>query len=131
MSVQAFAYDGLRQHLNLKHLVSSAHTMTDPEAVDRHHHEHHDAGGEDCVHEHAPALPPTRLARVSPPTGSASFITVEEIAHDLALHRMTVYRLIHQGTIPASRIGRSFRILRSDYQKFLNGAIVNQVDKDD
>jgi excisionase family DNA binding protein len=48
------------------------------------------------------------------------YITVEEIAELLRVSRMTIYRLVNDGTIPSTRIGRSIRIRRTDFNAYLN-----------
>ena len=38
----------------------------------------------------------------------ARFLTVAEVADMMRVSRMTVYRLVHSGALPAIRFGRSF-----------------------
>ena len=38
------------------------------------------------------------------------FLTVAEVAELLRVSKMTVYRMVHAGDIPAVRVGRSFRV---------------------
>ena len=38
------------------------------------------------------------------------FLTVAEVADLMRVSRMTVYRLIHSGELPAVRFGRSYRV---------------------
>jgi excisionase family DNA binding protein len=38
------------------------------------------------------------------------FLTVAEVAAMMRVSRMTVYRLVHSGEMPAVRVGRSFRV---------------------
>jgi excisionase family DNA binding protein len=38
------------------------------------------------------------------------FLTVAEVAAAMRVSKMTVYRLVHGGTLPAVRVGRSFRV---------------------
>jgi excisionase family DNA binding protein len=38
------------------------------------------------------------------------FLTVAEVAAMMRVSKMTVYRLVHGGTLPAVRVGRSFRV---------------------
>lgn len=38
------------------------------------------------------------------------FLTVAEVAQLLRVSKMTVYRLVHAGELPAVRFGRSFRV---------------------
>jgi excisionase family DNA binding protein len=37
-------------------------------------------------------------------------MTVAEVAAVMRVSKMTVYRLVHGGTLPAVRVGRSFRV---------------------
>jgi excisionase family DNA binding protein len=38
------------------------------------------------------------------------FLTVAEVAALMRVSKMTVYRLLHNGELPAVRVGRSFRV---------------------
>lgn len=38
------------------------------------------------------------------------FMTVAEVAGVMRVSKMTVYRLIHAGAVPAVRVGKSFRV---------------------
>jgi excisionase family DNA binding protein len=40
----------------------------------------------------------------------AHFLTVAEVAALMRVSKMTVYRLVHNGELPAVRVGRSFRV---------------------
>lgn len=53
-----------------------------------------------------------------------AFMTVTEIAAMLRVSKMTVYRLVHDGTLPAVRIGRSFRVRESAVTALLEAAEV-------
>ena len=46
----------------------------------------------------------------SPPAARAQFLTVAEVAALMRVSKMTVYRLVHNGELPAVRVGRSFRV---------------------
>jgi excisionase family DNA binding protein len=48
------------------------------------------------------------------------FVTVTEVAELMRVSKMTVYRLIKQGDLPAVRIGRGFRIREEDVHRFLD-----------
>ena len=39
-----------------------------------------------------------------------TFLTVAEVAEIMRVSKMTVYRLVHAGELPAVRGGRSFRV---------------------
>jgi len=38
------------------------------------------------------------------------FLTVAEVAQIMRVSKMTVYRLVHAGELPAVRFGRSYRV---------------------
>ncbi|MEV0297975.1 helix-turn-helix domain-containing protein [Nocardia sp. NPDC050710] len=42
--------------------------------------------------------------------GGTQFLTVAEVANLMRVSKMTVYRLVHSGELPAVRVGRSFRV---------------------
>ena len=46
------------------------------------------------------------------PPVKVNFYTVAEVAARLRVSKMTVYRLVHGGELPAARVGRSFRVPR-------------------
>jgi excisionase family DNA binding protein len=46
-------------------------------------------------------------------------MTVEQVAEYLQLNKMTVYKYIREGKLPASRIGKSYRVRRTDLDVFL------------
>ena len=52
------------------------------------------------------------------------FLTVAEVATTMRVSNMTVYRLIHNGELPAVRVGRSFRVAEEDVDIYLQEAFV-------
>ncbi|MGL4304536.1 MAG: helix-turn-helix domain-containing protein [Mycobacteriaceae bacterium] len=46
----------------------------------------------------------------SPSVVGTQFLTVAEVASLMRVSKMTVYRLVHNGDLPAVRVGRSFRV---------------------
>jgi excisionase family DNA binding protein len=51
-----------------------------------------------------------------------SLMRVKEVAQELGQHEATVYRKVHDGTLPAVRLGggrSALRIRRSDLERFL------------
>lgn len=48
-----------------------------------------------------------------------AFMTVAEVARQLRVSNMTVYRLINSGQLAAVRIGRGYRIREDDVVKYL------------
>ncbi|MBO0846273.1 MAG: helix-turn-helix domain-containing protein [Nocardioides sp.] len=47
------------------------------------------------------------------------FLTVAEVAGMMRVSKMTVYRLVHSGELPAVRVGRSFRVTEDDVNEYL------------
>ena len=54
------------------------------------------------------------------PLLSARFVTVSEVARQLRVSNMTVYRLVKSGQLPAVRVGRGYRIREDDVRKYLD-----------
>jgi excisionase family DNA binding protein len=50
------------------------------------------------------------------------FLTVAEVAARMRVSKMTVYRLVHAGELPAARVGRSFRVPRRAVESHLRDA---------
>ncbi|MFI6048395.1 helix-turn-helix domain-containing protein [Nocardia sp. NPDC051321] len=46
-------------------------------------------------------------------------LTIAEVAAIMKVSKMTVYRLIHQGDLPAIRQGRSFRVPESAVHAYI------------
>lgn len=45
-----------------------------------------------------------------PELSDVRFLTVAEVAELMRVSKMTVYRLVHSGDLPAVRFGRSYRV---------------------
>ena len=50
------------------------------------------------------------------------FLTVAEVAEMMRVSKMTVYRMVHAGELPAIRFGRSFRVPEPAVREYLAGA---------
>ncbi len=50
------------------------------------------------------------------------FLTIAEVASVMRVSKMTVYRLVHSGELPAVRVGRSFRVSEDDVDDYLKKA---------
>jgi excisionase family DNA binding protein len=50
------------------------------------------------------------------------FLTVAEVAAMMRVSKMTVYRLVHAGELPAVRVGRSFRVPEVAVNGYLENA---------
>lgn len=57
--------------------------------------------------------------------GEIQFLTVAEVASVMRVSKMTVYRLVHSGHLPAVRVGRSFRVPRQAVQDYLRDSYVS------
>jgi excisionase family DNA binding protein len=53
------------------------------------------------------------------------FLTVAEVAAMMRVSKMTVYRLVHNGDLPAVRVGRSFRVTEDDVNEYLRKSFYN------
>lgn len=53
------------------------------------------------------------------PLPQVRFLTVAEVAAIMRVSKMTVYRLVHSGELPAIRVGRSFRVPERAVHDFL------------
>lgn len=48
-----------------------------------------------------------------------TFLTVAEVAAQMRVSKMTVYRLVHNGELEAVRVGRSFRVTEKAVEEYL------------
>ena len=58
------------------------------------------------------------------PLGEVRFLTVAEVATAMRVSKMTVYRLVHSGEVPAVQVGRSFRIPEQSVHTYLQESFV-------
>jgi excisionase family DNA binding protein len=52
------------------------------------------------------------------------FLTVAEVASVMRVSKMTVYRMVHSGDLPAVRVGRSFRVPEKAVHDYLRSAYI-------
>jgi excisionase family DNA binding protein len=52
------------------------------------------------------------------------FLTVAEVAAIMRVSKMTVYRLVHAGELPAVRVGRSFRVPEQAVHDYLSTSYI-------
>ncbi|MDE9365004.1 helix-turn-helix domain-containing protein [Luteipulveratus sp. YIM 133132] len=57
-------------------------------------------------------------------TGEVQFMTVAEVAALMRVSKMTVYRLVHHGDLPAVRVGRSFRVPEKAVHDYLETSYI-------
>ena len=58
----------------------------------------------------------------APGPAPVQFLTVAEVATMMRVSKMTVYRLVHSGELPAVRVGKSFRVPEKAVHTYLEGA---------
>ena len=58
------------------------------------------------------------------PLSEVRFLTVSEVAAVMRVSKMTVYRLVHSGELPAIRVGRSFRVPEQAVHDYLRDAFI-------
>ena len=58
------------------------------------------------------------------PLAEVRFLTVAEVASLMRVSKMTVYRLVHNGEMPAVRVGRSFRVPEQAVHDYLRDSFV-------
>jgi excisionase family DNA binding protein len=58
------------------------------------------------------------------PLSEVRFLTVAEVASVMRVSKMTVYRLVHNGDLPAVRVGRSFRVPEQAVHDYLRDSFV-------
>ena len=56
---------------------------------------------------------------------SPSLLTAAEVAEQLRVSTMTIYRLIRRGELPAVRVGRNYRVRTQDLDDYLSGQSVD------
>ena len=52
------------------------------------------------------------------------FLTVAEVADLMRVSKMTVYRLIRSGKLPAVQIGKAYRVREDELESYLNANYV-------
>ena len=57
--------------------------------------------------------------------GEVRFLTVAEVAAIMRVSKMTVYRMVHAGELPAIRVGRSFRVPEDEVHAYLRSSFVD------
>jgi excisionase family DNA binding protein len=64
------------------------------------------------------------MASTDRPLSEVRFLTVAEVANVMRVSKMTVYRLVHNGDLPAVRVGRSFRVPEQAVHDYLRDSFV-------
>jgi excisionase family DNA binding protein len=67
---------------------------------------------------------PPAVRAVEPALSEVKFLTVAEVATLMRVSKMTVYRMVHGGELPAVRVGRSFRVPEQAVHDYLRGAFI-------
>lgn len=67
---------------------------------------------------------PSPQGKPTGPLSQVRFLTVAEVASAMRVSKMTVYRLVHGGELPAVRVGRSFRVPEQAVHDYLRDAYI-------
>jgi excisionase family DNA binding protein len=67
---------------------------------------------------------PAAVRPVDPQLAEVRFLTVAEVATVMRVSKMTVYRMVHAGDLPAVRVGRSFRVPEKAVHDYLRAAFI-------
>jgi excisionase family DNA binding protein len=73
------------------------------------------------------ASPKPQASGPRPPENALAevrFLTVAEVAAVMRVSKMTVYRMVHAGDLPAVRVGRSFRVPEKAVHDYLRAAFI-------
>ncbi|MFI9382804.1 helix-turn-helix domain-containing protein [Kutzneria sp. NPDC052558] len=65
---------------------------------------------------------PAQQKETHPGLAQVQFLTIAEVAKVMRVSKMTVYRLVHSGELPAVRVGKSFRVTENAVQDYLENA---------
>jgi excisionase family DNA binding protein len=52
-------------------------------------------------------------------------LTAHEVADQLRVSTMTIYRLIRRGELPAVRVGRNYRVRERELEAYLSAQVVD------
>ena len=55
--------------------------------------------------------------------GEVRFLTVAQVASIMRVSKMTVYRMVHSGDLPAMQVGRSFRVPERAVHDYLSAGL--------
>lgn len=83
-----------------------------------------DAGGKPALHP-VPREERCKMASERKFGDDVRFLTVAEVAALMRVSKMTVYRLVHSGEMPALRVGRSFRVPERAVDDYLRQSYVD------
>lgn len=59
------------------------------------------------------------------PLGQIRLLTVAEVASLLRLSKMTVYRMVNSGALPALKVGRSVRVPEQAVDEYLRRSLTD------
>ena len=80
--------------------------------------------GSEVTHPASPARRKPSRPEAAADAKQLKLLTVAEVAELMRVSKMTVYRLVHGGGLPAVRIGRSFRVPEQAVNQYLRDAFV-------
>ena len=60
-----------------------------------------------------------------------TLLTAAEVADQLRVSTMTIYRLIRSGELAAVRVGRNYRVRQRDLEAYLDAQVVDPAELDE
>ena len=54
-------------------------------------------------------------------------LTTEEVSKLLRISRQTIYKLVEQGKLPGTKVGQSYKFLKSELIEFLKGSAAQEM----
>jgi excisionase family DNA binding protein len=61
---------------------------------------------------------------------ATQLMTAAEVAEQLRVSTMTIYRLIRSGELPAVRVGRNYRVPVAELERYLAAQVVDPAELD-
>ncbi|MCU6478896.1 excisionase family DNA binding protein [Arthrobacter silviterrae] len=61
---------------------------------------------------------------------NVNFLTVQEVAELMRVSKMTVYRMVHAGELPAVRFGRSYRVPQNAVEAILKSTVADRAESE-
>ncbi len=58
---------------------------------------------------------------------TAEVLTTEEVCKLLKISRQTIYKLVEQGKLPGTKVGQSYKFLKSELIEFLKGSAAREM----
>jgi len=54
-------------------------------------------------------------------SGESEYMSLEEVAEKMGVKYLTIYRLVRSGELPAVRLGKQYRVSKTEFAAYLEG----------